>query len=195
MQVNLTEAGKNEEQLRMRNQLAARTSATSYHRPNCVRRRRKIDATLSTGERNKWRGWALKYGSTSARRRGTDRLLITPTRPIFQQTVKQGKDVRKAVDKLAKRLREKPVQGSSIHLDAYIPLLFSPKTLSGEPLRADEHTEDFKRGQHQASTIVRYVDLLGSHYALHLHISMVLNKGCSSLRGDTGAAEVHFDVS
>ncbi|KRX12523.1 hypothetical protein T07_12993 [Trichinella nelsoni] len=150
--------------------------------------------SLSAGLRYKWRGWALMYGGTSARRRRTDRRWKRPTQTqFFQQPVKRG-DLVGCRTQPRKRLWEQPAQVSSIHLGAYIPLLFPPKTLSGEPLRAGAHTEGFKQGQHQAIVIVGHLYLPDSHFALHLLISMVLNKGCSSLQGYTSGAEVHFHV-
>ncbi|OUC40639.1 hypothetical protein D917_03931 [Trichinella nativa] len=86
-----------------------------------------------------------------------------------------------------------PAQVTSEHPHAFTPLLFPPEKL-GEPLWPGAHPECFKQGRLQGIVIVRLLDVHGSHYAPHLRISMILDKGCSSLLGYTGGSEVHLHM-
>ncbi|KRY08384.1 hypothetical protein T12_4013, partial [Trichinella patagoniensis] len=79
---------------------------------------------------------------------------------------------------LRERLREEPAQVTSEHPHAFAPLLFPPEKLGGKPFWPGAHPECFKQGRLQAIVIVHLVD---PRYAPHLRISVILDKGCSSL--------------
>ncbi|KRY49851.1 hypothetical protein T03_2560 [Trichinella britovi] len=95
---------------------------------------------------------------------------------------------------LRERLREDPAQVTSEHPHAFAPLLFPPENLGGKPFWPGAHPECFKQGRLQAIVIVRLLDVHGPHYAPHLRISVILDKGCSSLWSYTAGTEVQLHV-
>ncbi|KRZ54921.1 hypothetical protein T02_16331 [Trichinella nativa] len=95
---------------------------------------------------------------------------------------------------LRERLREEPAQVTSEHPHAFAPLLFPPEKLGGKPFWPGAHPECFKQGRLQAIVIVRLLDVHGPHYAPHLRISVILDKGCSSLWSYTAGTEVQLHV-